>query len=207
MEGLFVFLVLSAVALAQTLPTGVILPYAAAAAPPAGFLLCDGTSYDQTTYATLFSVIGITYGGNATTFSVPNLQGRVPVGRKANGGGGSFASAVGSLVGSETHILSVKELAAHTHSGVTGVPSESLAHDHDSGIMTDNGGALPATGEVVYTIGSVDRYRHATSRDAYRSGLSPDLKHTHEFVTATTGTGTPFSVIQPSIVMSYIIKT
>lgn len=62
-------------------PTGAIMPFAGASAP-SGYLLCDGAAVSRTTYATLFSVIGTSYGsGNgSTTFNVPDLRETVPVG-------------------------------------------------------------------------------------------------------------------------------
>ena len=60
-------------------PTGMISIHSGSAAPT-GWLLCDGTSYGSATYATLFNVIGYTFGGSGTNFNVPNLKGRVVVG-------------------------------------------------------------------------------------------------------------------------------
>ncbi len=50
--------------------------------PPTGFLLCDGTAISRSTFSALFAVIGTTYGtgDGSTTFNLPNLKGRVPVG-------------------------------------------------------------------------------------------------------------------------------
>lgn len=61
--------------------TGMIVPYAAAAAPT-GYLLCDGSAVSRSTYATLFGVISTTYGvgDGSTTFNVPNLKGRAIIG-------------------------------------------------------------------------------------------------------------------------------
>ena len=53
--------------------SGVMLPYGGSTAP-SGFLLCDGTTYTQTAYTSLYAVIGTTYGiGAAGTFKVPNM--------------------------------------------------------------------------------------------------------------------------------------
>ena len=62
-------------------PVGCINLYAGSTAPT-GWLICDGSAVSRTTYANLFSVIGTTYGtGNgSTTFNLPNLKGKVPVG-------------------------------------------------------------------------------------------------------------------------------
>ena len=48
--------------------------------PPEGWLICDGSAISRTTYASLFSVIGTTYGegDGSTTFNIPN--GKAPLG-------------------------------------------------------------------------------------------------------------------------------
>jgi microcystin-dependent protein len=92
------------------LPSGAITQFAGAAAP-AGYLLCTGQSVSTTTFASLFSAIGYTYGGSGGFFNVPNLQNRVPVGK----GTGTFAT-LNSTGGSETHTLTVAEMPSHNHS-------------------------------------------------------------------------------------------
>jgi microcystin-dependent protein len=49
-------------------------------ADTANFLICNGRSLSTTTYATLFAVIGYSYGGSGATFLLPDLRGRAPVG-------------------------------------------------------------------------------------------------------------------------------
>ena len=62
---------------AQTLgvPAGIILPYGSTSAPT-GYLSCDGAAVSRTTYSTLFSAIGTTWGvgDNSSTFNVPDLR-------------------------------------------------------------------------------------------------------------------------------------
>jgi microcystin-dependent protein len=76
------------------LPSGVVAPFAGSSAP-AGWLLCDGSAVSRTIYAALFAAIGTTWGAGdgSTTFNVPNMLGRVPVGA---GLAGSYAQTVGS---------------------------------------------------------------------------------------------------------------
>lgn len=64
------------------LPSGTILSFGGAAAP-SGWLLCDGSAISRAAYSTLFGVIGTAYGAGdgSTTFNVPDLRGRVPVGK------------------------------------------------------------------------------------------------------------------------------
>lgn len=55
------------------IPVGSILPYTTLSGAPVGWLLCNGQSVLGTEYPELSTVIGTTYGGNSTTFNVPNL--------------------------------------------------------------------------------------------------------------------------------------
>jgi microcystin-dependent protein len=63
------------------LPAGIILPFGGGAAP-SGSKMCDGASYSRTAEARLYNEIGTSYGAiDASTFKVPDLQERIPVGR------------------------------------------------------------------------------------------------------------------------------
>ncbi len=110
------------------IPTGAISMYGGSAAPT-GYLLCDGTSYLRSDYTALFAILSTTYGSaDGTHFNVPDLRGRVPVGVGTGTGGGAAgtgaptggtaltAVARAGWKGEETHVLTVGELAAHTHS-------------------------------------------------------------------------------------------
>lgn len=82
---------------------------------PAGWLLCDGSSYSRTTYATLFAIIGTTYGSvDGTHFNVPNMQGQVPAGYKS--GDPSFGT-LGAQLGEQTHTLINAEIPDDNLSG------------------------------------------------------------------------------------------
>jgi len=80
------------VSLLAVVPIGSVLPYAGATAPSptadATFLLCYGQAVSRTTYATLFERLATSFGiGNGTTtFNLPDLRGRVPVGKDNMGG-------------------------------------------------------------------------------------------------------------------------
>ena len=62
-------------------PAGAVTMYVAATAPT-GWLVCDGTAVNRTTYADLFAVIGTSYGAGdgATTFNVPDMRAKFPFG-------------------------------------------------------------------------------------------------------------------------------
>jgi hypothetical protein len=63
-------------------PVGTIIQFAAWT-PPQGYLRCDGTSYATASYSRLYSVIGNTYGGDATNFNVPDCGGKALLGALA----------------------------------------------------------------------------------------------------------------------------
>jgi len=96
------------------LPTGAVQLYAGATAP-SNWLLCDGTAVSRTTYSALFTVCSTTYGAGdgSTTFNLPDLRGRVPIG--AGAGTGLTARTLGVTAGAETVTLSSAEIPAHTH--------------------------------------------------------------------------------------------
>lgn len=86
----------SAAYISSLIPTGLMLPYGGSAAPTNWFL-CDGTAKNRTTYATLFAIIGTTFGvgDGSTTFNLPDLRGRVPLG---NGAGTLVESGVNAAI-------------------------------------------------------------------------------------------------------------
>jgi microcystin-dependent protein len=77
---------------------------------PKGWVLCNGQTMAIQQNTALFSLLGISFGGNGvTTYQLPDLRGRVALGAQA---GRYF---VGSNGGTEEHTLSNSELPAHTH--------------------------------------------------------------------------------------------
>lgn len=93
-----------------TVPTGGIIIWSGIVIP-SGWLLCGGQAISRTTYATLFSAIGTTFGSGdgSTTFNIPNLKDRFVL-----GSGGSYNLSVTG--GAATHTLTIDEMPSHTHS-------------------------------------------------------------------------------------------
>jgi len=115
-------------------PTGMISIHSASVAP-AGWLICDGTSYSTTTYANLFSTIGYTFGGSGASFSVPNLKGKVVVGIDA---AQAEFNVRGETGGSMTHqhdaSNSGSTSATHNHTvpALAGTAANAGAHNHNT---------------------------------------------------------------------------
>jgi hypothetical protein len=85
------------------LPPGVTLPYGGSSAP-SGYLLCDGSAISRTTYAALFAILSTTYGvgDGSTTFNLPDLRQRFPMGKAASGTGSTLGGTGGAIDHSHT---------------------------------------------------------------------------------------------------------
>lgn len=95
-------------------PVGTVQSFAGSVAPD-GWLLCNGNNVLRATYPVLFATIGTTFGAGdgTTTFTLPDMRGRVSV--AAGPGVGLTNRAVGTVGGTETHALTLNEIPAHTH--------------------------------------------------------------------------------------------
>ena len=98
--------------------TGQIILFAGDYAPR-DWVPCDGRMLNPQEYAALFSLIGATYGGNGlTTFAVPDLRGRLPIGQgqgKDNSQNNLSMRTVGQSFGTETVTLTESQMPAHRH--------------------------------------------------------------------------------------------
>jgi microcystin-dependent protein len=136
-----------------TIPAGVISQWGGSAASvPTGWKLCDGTAYSRTvTYNTLFDAIGTTYGSGdgSTTFNVPNLKGRIPVGLDSTQ---TEFDTLGETGGVKEVTLTTAQIPDHSHGGqiVFGTGSGGTAAVVASG---NNPTSQPTTGGVSGTSG------------------------------------------------------
>lgn len=82
---------------------------------PDGWHLCDGSLLQVNQNQALYSLIGNAYGGQASsTFALPDLRGRMPLGYGA--GPGLTPRNLGNKVGVETVTLITSQLPQHVHS-------------------------------------------------------------------------------------------
>lgn len=125
-------------------PPGTLIAYAGQVAPP-GYLLCNGQAVSRATYAALFAAIGTTYGAGdgSTTFNLPDLRSRVPLG--FGQGVGLSNRTLAAKGGEESHTLTTAELPIHAHA------ADQAAHSHLTAIGSAATGDAPwGTGPITY---------------------------------------------------------
>jgi len=150
---------------------------------PRGWAFCQGQILSIAQNTALFSLLGTTYGGNGqTTFALPDLRGRVPVG--TGQGPGLPSVNLGEMAGAPTHTLISTEMPAHNHTAqATGVSS--------AGNTTAPGGAA---------------WAGSTARDNVYSTSAPNTPMAANTVSVGLAGGSqPHNNMQPYLGMNYII--
>lgn len=183
------------------------MPFAGVDAPQ-GWLLCNGSAVSRTVYADLFAVVGTAYGAGdgTTTFNLPDLRGRVPVGLDA---GQVEFDVRGEAGGAKTHTLAAAELPSHTHS---------INHDHAS-VSTSSAGAHThgPGGGVTNFVGLEGQgnagLQFATGGTRFTATASAG-GHSHTVdlpvfsgTSGSAGSGSAHNNLQPYLVVNYLIKT
>ncbi len=154
---------------------------------PKNWAYCNGQLLAIAQNQALFSLLGTTYGGNGvTTFALPNLMGRIPVGTGQGGGTSNYT--LGEVTGSETVTLSINNLPAHNHNGnITVTPRAGNSQD-------DRNTASNYPGQVT------NGYNATATTGTFMQG--PNV------VSATIGTAgsnQPFEILSPYLTLNYVI--
>jgi len=96
---------------------------------PKNWALCNGQLLPIQQNQALFALLGTTFGGNGTTtFQLPNLQGRLPMGQ--GNGQGLSPRVMGETTGAEQHQLLSSENPSHGHA-VNVISNPTLANNTD----------------------------------------------------------------------------
>ncbi|MEM9887557.1 MAG: tail fiber protein, partial [Bacteroidota bacterium] len=110
--------------LQQAVPVGTIQMWPTSS-PPTGWLICNGSSFSSSTYPDLANVLGGT--------TLPNFNGRFPLGVGNSGTSGSTTHNIGSNGGAEKHTLSINEIPNHSHGAGSLSTSEPYLSQEGSG--------------------------------------------------------------------------
>lgn len=185
-------------------PTGGIIEWALSTAP-SGWALCDGAEVlRSSTLGALLVADGMKYGtGNGTTtVNLPNLKGRVPVGRDA---AQTEFDTLGETGGAKTHTLTAAEsgVPAHDHAVSITSGSNSASHSHSQYQFQTNNNTQ--------TGGGANRLQAVSAATGGSSTGTQSANHTH-LVSGNTqdnvaaDAASAHTNLQPYLVTNFIIK-
>lgn len=201
------------------IPTGSIMCFSGSAVPQ-GWLLCNGKSISRTAYYKLFNTIGIIYGeGNgSSTFDLPNLQDRFPMGKGSRSlgliGGADSVTLTSDKLPSHSHNVTVSSEGQHSHTGTTN-STGNHAHSYDDAYFAEN--YAGGQNNVFGTSASSDndnsyhyRPNAVTASDGNHSHTlttNAEPTHTHTVTINNTGTSNPtIDITNKYITLNYIIR-
>lgn len=155
--------------------------------PPKNFAACAGQLLSIAQNTALFSLLGTMYGGNGqSTFGLPNLQGRIPIGQ-GQGPGLPYYS-MGEQAGVIAAYISQTNMPAHTHPA-TGISINVPVYE--GGADTDS----PVNAVLANT--SSGLYASATNGSGAAVLASG--------VTAVSGASIPLGIENPYLTLNYSI--
>jgi len=179
-------------------PIGGLIPYVGTTAPNSAFVFPYGQAVSRTTYSVLFGITSTTFGvgDGSTTFNLPDIRGRVIAGKDDMGGSsanrltnaddGLNGDTLGATGGGETQTLVTANLPPYTPAGTNsgGAASYNFSGaSFQSGVNLVQGTAISAA-----------------------SGTNALFTNPTFTGTAQGGTSTAFGVVQPTIVLPYIMR-
>ena len=146
---------------------------------PTGWAFCQGQLLPIAQNQALFSLLGTTYGGNGTTtFALPDLRGRVPVG--FGQGPGLSNRVIGEQFGSELVTLNINQMPSHNHTV--------------NAVTTEGNQNLPTNSLPANTKALDKEYSDANANTTMKATM-----------VNPTGGSQPFGVSQPSLGVNFII--
>ncbi|RYZ54239.1 MAG: phage tail protein [Chitinophagaceae bacterium] len=152
---------------------------------PRGWAFCNGQILSIAQNTALFALLGTTYGGNGqTTFALPDLRGRTPVG--TGQGPGLSNIDLGELAGTETVTLLMNNMPMHNHT-VTVNPRA----------VTEAGDTSIPTNAYLANSGALDKEFKATGTFVNMGAA--------EATSGIAGGSQPFGIRNPYLGMNYII--
>jgi microcystin-dependent protein len=153
---------------------------------PRGWAMCQGQIISIAQNSALFSILGTTYGGNGqTTFALPDLRSRTPIGF-GQGPGLSFYN-LGQVGGTENVSITLNNMPPHNHA-ITGTVQ-----------LPVNDSNADADGPLGAYLGSPSTSIYSSTTNGVAANLNTNL------ATGVVGGGFPISILQPTLAVNYII--
>lgn len=163
------------------MPLGSFMLYSVNTPPYGIWLVADGSAISRATYSDLYTMIGTLYGsGNGTTtFNIPDLRGRFPVGHDPSD---VNMQNVGQTGGEKTHTLTVAEMPSHNHGGATGA----------NGLVTTGASSAVGSNQTYSAMGG-----------GVASAVVGDL-HTHSI--GAQGGGAAHNTLPPFLALTWMFR-
>lgn len=169
---------------------------------PSNFVIADGRQLSRGVYAGYFSLVGTSYGpGNGnTTFNIPNISGRIPVGLDVNQ---TEFNALGKSGGEKAHALTANENGTHAH-GVYDPGHNHGVYDpgHSHAFSGSNSDIVSGQRNVewsdVVDVNAGRTTHEGTGIVIYGNGTGIGIYN--------SGLGTPHNNLQPFIALHYAIR-
>jgi microcystin-dependent protein len=170
-----------------------------------GYATCMGQIISIAQNSALFSLLGTTYGGNGqTTFALPDLRGRAPIGTGNAPGLGNYV--LGQLAGTTSTTLTINNMPAHTHTA--DISTLAVAPQASTAAGTSNTPGNDMVPAVPPSIGSgpnAQQVRTYGVKDGTAT-LFPSPVSGNVAIGVTGGTQ-PFSIQNPYLAMTWLIAT
>ena len=162
---------------------------------PRGWALCEGQLLPISQHSALFSLLGTIYGGDGrTTFGLPDLRGRSPIG--PGNGPGLSSRRLGAKGGSETNVLNITQIPSHNHTAagrlrvLDGAASDPNPKDNYPGI---------ASARDLSTNASVQVSDWSSSSNEFAAANGVEISM------GNTGGNQSVNNMQPWVAVNYII--
>lgn len=185
---------------------------------PNNWAFCSGAILPVNQHSALYSLLGTAYGGNGTSsFGIPNLISRMPVGSSdmGNNNTGLQQFVRGQMAGQQYKSLQNHELPSHTHAA-TFTPHDPTGNDVTVSVTTETGEkATPAAGD--YLAQASDLPGQDKPEQIFKSSPTPSSLvnlggvsgggNTGGTVTiGNTGSGQHFSMVNPFTAVNFCIS-
>jgi len=177
-------------------PVGTVKMYAGSngADPPGGYyMLCDGRAISRTTYAALFTALGVAYGpgDGTTTFNIPNTMEKCIVGQSTVQSliPQYDARVLGAVIGEGLHALAGNEVGAHNHSVTDPGHTHQFTYNHPDTNPAGGGGGNVANIQTTGGVATVTTQSHTTGLTINNSPVA--VGH---------------NTVQPALVLNFIIR-
>lgn len=153
---------------------------------PKNWAYCYGQLLPISQNTALFSLLGTTYGGDGrTTFALPDLRGRMPVGTGQLAGGENYT--LGEQAGRQSITLTIANIPAHNHNGATNFAMQANGADGTTG---EPGGNYPGVLNSGYSNSNPDTAMKTPSFNV---------------TVGVAGYSMPYSNEAPYLALNYII--